>query len=70
MRVELPLILDTMSLSFAFSVRLITCAVLIFSRSYMAKELHFLRFHLLVMLFVMSIFLLVLSPNMVSVLLG
>ena len=36
----------------------------------MAHEKHFLRFHLLVLAFVLSMFLLILSPNLVSLLLG
>ena len=36
----------------------------------MAAEKHFLRFHLLVMAFVLSIVLLITSPNLVSLLLG
>ena len=41
-----------------------------FSQAYIAQEKFFLRFHLLVGLFVLSIVLLILSPNLVSLLLG
>lgn len=69
-RIELAFILDSWSLIFSFTVSAITGAVLLFSRSYMAQEKFFLRFHILVLLFVFSIILLIFSPNLFSLLLG
>lgn len=63
-------LLDTYSLAFLFTVLIITRAVLLFSRSYIEQEKHFLRFHLLVIAFVISIIFLILRPNLISLLLG
>ena len=48
----------------------ITGVVLIFSLGYIARDGGFVRFHLLVMTFVLSMVLLILSPNLVRALLG
>jgi NADH-ubiquinone oxidoreductase chain 5 len=63
-------ILDPFSLGFLFSVTLIASAVIVFSTSYIGNEKHFGRFHILVALFVSSIALLIIRPNLVRVLLG
>jgi len=63
-------IFDYLSLFFLRLVRLISGRVLIFSTSYMSGEKHFGRFLAIVLLFVRSMFLLVLSPNLISLLLG
>lgn len=51
-------------------VRLISGCVLIFSVSYIKDEIYFSRFILLIFIFVISIFLLILSPNLIRLLLG
>ena len=61
---------DIYSLIFMATVRVIASRVLLFSRSYIQQEPHFVRFHLLVMSFVASIFLLILRPNLIRALLG
>ena len=70
LQVEVPGLVDVTGTLFLFTVLIITTAVLLFSQAYMANEKFFLRFHLLVGLFVLSIILLILSPNLVSLLLG
>ena len=45
-------------------------AVMLFSISYMSREKFFLRFHLILLSFVGSIMLLILRPNLISLLLG
>ncbi len=67
---NLPILLDYTSIVFLITVSVIAGSVIVFSLDYMAQEKFFLRFHLLVALFVGSIFLLILSPNLVSILLG
>lgn len=62
--------LDQFSLLFICSVSAVTGAVILFSSSYMAQEKFFIRFHLLIIVFVISIFLLILRPNLISLILG
>lgn len=64
------MILDIISLYFLRLVRLISGSVIIFSTSYIIKEKFFSRFILLVFLFVISIYLLIISPNLIRLLLG
>ena len=66
----LSVFLDSVSLSFIGSVAAVAAAVLTFSSSYMSQEKYFIRFHLLVLGFIASIFALIASPNLVSLLLG
>ncbi len=62
--------LDKYSLAFLFTVGLISRCIFLFSSSYIGNEKYFLRFHLLVLRFVFSIVLLIISPNLVRLLLG
>lgn len=59
-----------MSILFIFTVSLVSCGVIIFRGSYMAGEKFYGRFLLLVISFIISMFLLILSPNLISILLG
>lgn len=68
--VELTFLLDNVSILFLFTVILISIRVLFFSFSYMARDPYFSRFHLLVCRFIISMILLILSPNLVTALLG
>ena len=68
--IHIIMIFDIISLYFLRLVRLISGSVIIFSTSYMIKEKFFSRFILLVFIFIMSIFLLIISPNIVRLLLG
>ena len=68
--IQLIFILDNISISFLFLVRLISGRVIIFSTSYIISEKFFSRFILLVFFFIISIFLLILSPNLIRLLLG
>ncbi len=67
---EMPLLIDTYSLTFIFTVRIIARAIYLFSLGYISQEKFFYRFHALVFLFVLSIFVLILRPNLIRVLLG
>lgn len=68
--VYLTFIMDSISLYFISLVRLVSGRVIIFRSSYIISEKFFARFIILVLIFVISIFLLILSPNIISLLLG
>nr|UBA16579.1 NADH dehydrogenase subunit 5 [Pseudergolis wedah] len=70
MNVNMAILLDWMSLLFMMFVSLISSSVIYYSKSYMNSELNLNRFIFLVMLFVFSMFLLIISPNMISIFLG
>nr|WEG22884.1 NADH dehydrogenase subunit 5 [Diprion sp.] len=61
---------DWMSLIFMSMVLFISSFVILYSNSYMSNDLNLNRFILLVVMFVMSMMLMIISPNLVSILLG
>nr|YP_010274911.1 NADH dehydrogenase subunit 5 [Erynnis popoviana]UJV31602.1 NADH dehydrogenase subunit 5 [Erynnis popoviana] len=64
------ILLDWMSLLFMMFVLLISSSVIYYSKSYMCSELNLNRFIILVLLFILSMILLIISPNIISILLG
>ena len=68
--IHLIFILDSISIYFLFLVSLISGRVIIFRTSYMIAEKFFSRFIILVFFFIISIYLLILRPNIISLLLG
>nr|YP_010952872.1 NADH dehydrogenase subunit 5 [Quadrella coronata]WMQ53292.1 NADH dehydrogenase subunit 5 [Quadrella coronata] len=70
MTVTFTLVFDWISLLFLCFVFLISSSVLYYSGSYMEGDKNFNRFMYLVLMFVLSMTLMVLSPNLVSILLG
>nr|YP_010481707.1 NADH dehydrogenase subunit 5 [Psychophora sabini]UVU20399.1 NADH dehydrogenase subunit 5 [Psychophora sabini] len=68
--IVMSILLDWMSLLFMMFVFLISSVVIYYSKSYMSSELNLIRFIILVLLFVFSMILLIISPNMISILLG
>nr|QGQ56383.1 NADH dehydrogenase subunit 5 [Brachystomella parvula] len=64
------LLFDWMSLIFLSVVSFISSMVMIYSHSYMGTDSNFYRFVSLVFLFVASMIFMILSPNMISILLG
>ena len=64
------MILDNISFYFLFLVRLISGSVIIFSTRYIINEKFFSRFIILVFFFVISMYLLILRPNLIRLLLG
>nr|YP_010287410.1 NADH dehydrogenase subunit 5 [Pingasa rufofasciata]UKT61741.1 NADH dehydrogenase subunit 5 [Pingasa rufofasciata] len=68
--VVMSILIDWMSLLFMMFVSLISSVVIFYSKSYMSSELNLNRFIVLVLLFVFSMILLIISPNMISILLG
>nr|WHL46533.1 NADH dehydrogenase subunit 5 [Phalera grotei] len=68
--IVMSILLDWMSLFFMMFVLLISSVVIYYSKSYMSSELNLSRFIILVLLFVFSMLLLIISPNIISILLG
>nr|YP_010288408.1 NADH dehydrogenase subunit 5 [Aleochara curtula]UKO31676.1 NADH dehydrogenase subunit 5 [Aleochara curtula] len=68
--VEMVLLLDWMSLMFMSFVLYISSMVIYYSKEYMYGDLSLNRFILLVVMFVVSMMLLIISPNLISILLG
>nr|WEF74852.1 NADH dehydrogenase subunit 5 [Graphium chironides] len=70
MVIVMSILLDWMSLLFMMFVLMISSSVIFYSKSYMSSELNLSRFIILVLLFVFSMILLIISPNMISIFLG
>nr|AXU98805.1 NADH dehydrogenase subunit 5 [Gonepteryx rhamni] len=70
MNIVFSLLIDWMSLMFMMFVSLISSSVIFYSKSYMSSELNLDRFIILVLLFVFSMILLIISPNIISIFLG
>nr|YP_010722428.1 NADH dehydrogenase subunit 5 [Parnassius dongalaicus]WDV10581.1 NADH dehydrogenase subunit 5 [Parnassius dongalaicus] len=70
MSIVMSIILDWMSLLFMMFVLMISSSVIYYSKSYMSSEMNLSRFIILVLLFVFSMILLIISPNMISIFLG
>nr|YP_010923087.1 NADH dehydrogenase subunit 5 [Nysius inconspicuus]WJZ45490.1 NADH dehydrogenase subunit 5 [Nysius inconspicuus] len=68
--VVMTLLLDWMSFLFIGSVMFISSMVLFYSYSYMMNDNNKMRFLFLVVLFVASMCLMIISPNLISILLG
>nr|QNE86029.1 NADH dehydrogenase subunit 5 [Beraea pullata] len=64
------MLFDWMSVIFMSCVMLISSMVVYYSQSYMLMDKSKMRFLLLVLLFILSMMLMILSPNMISILLG
>nr|QVH36314.1 NADH dehydrogenase subunit 5 [Erionota torus] len=70
MNITMSILLDWMSLLFMMFVSLISSSVIYYSKSYMLSELNLNRFIILVLMFILSMILLIISPNIISILLG
>lgn len=68
--VRFTIVLDWISLTFIRIVSLISLSVVIYSESYMQHDLYMNRFIILVRFFIASMFLLILSLNLMGILLG
>jgi len=66
----LLLLLDWISLSFMSVVLLISSLVFIYRYSYMSSDKNIYKFIIIVYLFVLSMLILIISPNIISILLG
>nr|URX53339.1 NADH dehydrogenase subunit 5 [Kalotermes approximatus] len=68
--VVMTFLFDWMSLLFMGFVLFISSLVILYSEDYMHGDLNINRFILLVLMFVLSMMFLIISPNMISILLG
>nr|AQP29545.1 NADH dehydrogenase subunit 5 [Angularitermes nasutissimus] len=68
--VVMTFLFDWMSLLFMGFVLIISSLVILYSDDYMFGDLNVVRFILLVLMFVISMMFLIISPNMISILLG
>nr|WLS55598.1 NADH dehydrogenase subunit 5 [Meroplius fukuharai] len=68
--IVMTFLFDWMSLMFMSFVLLISSVVIFYSHEYMSGDVNINRFILLVLMFVTSMMLLIISPNLISILLG
>nr|AFI54806.1 NADH dehydrogenase subunit 5 [Eucorysses grandis] len=68
--IVMTFLLDWMSLIFLGCVLIISSMVIYYSSSYMMNDMFKVRFLYMVLLFILSMMLLIISPNLVSILLG
>nr|YP_010042996.1 NADH dehydrogenase subunit 5 [Eretes sticticus]QPC56729.1 NADH dehydrogenase subunit 5 [Eretes sticticus] len=68
--IVMSILLDWMSLLFMSFVLFISSMVIFYSNEYMHGDLNINRFIMLVLMFVFSMMLLIISPNLISILLG
>lgn len=67
---SIGILLDWISLSFLGTVRLISGSILYYCNYYIIREKNYLRFTFIMIIFVGSIWFLIIRPNLVSILLG
>nr|UJG45099.1 NADH dehydrogenase subunit 5 [Blepharipa sp.] len=70
MNIIMTLLFDWMSLLFMSFVLMISSLVIFYSKEYMSSDFKINRFIMLVLLFVSSMIMLIISPNLISILLG
>nr|YP_009236430.1 NADH dehydrogenase subunit 5 [Lucilia coeruleiviridis]AMH85559.1 NADH dehydrogenase subunit 5 [Lucilia coeruleiviridis] len=70
LNIVMTLLLDWMSLIFMSFVLMISSLVIFYSKEYMESDYKINRFIMLVLMFVSSMMLLIISPNLISILLG
>nr|WEG23092.1 NADH dehydrogenase subunit 5 [Zenillia sp. 2 HNL-2023a] len=70
MNIVMTLLFDWMSLTFMSFVLMISSLVIFYSKEYMMNDYKINRFIMLVLMFVGSMMMLIISPNLISILLG
>lgn len=70
LRIKISILLDWISLLFIIFVLLISSVVIYYRKRYIRSEINLSRFIILVILFVFSIILLIIRPNIIRILLG
>nr|YP_009689611.1 NADH dehydrogenase subunit 5 [Coquillettidia chrysonotum]QEE94288.1 NADH dehydrogenase subunit 5 [Coquillettidia chrysonotum] len=68
--IVMTFLFDWMSLMFMSFVLMISSLVIFYSNQYMSEDFNINRFILLVLMFVLSMMFLIISPNLISILLG
>ena len=67
---DFVILVDTYSLIFGCTVSIICFSVFNFSKSYITEEKFKIRFRLLLLMFVFSIFILIFSANLLTLIIG
>nr|YP_010341282.1 NADH dehydrogenase subunit 5 [Stenamma expolitum]UNZ99536.1 NADH dehydrogenase subunit 5 [Stenamma expolitum] len=67
---EFYMLMDWISLLFISIIFLISSMIMLYSYSYMSGEIYIFRFFYLMILFVMSMILMIISPNIISIMFG
>nr|YP_011010557.1 NADH dehydrogenase subunit 5 [Halovelia lannae]WPW47198.1 NADH dehydrogenase subunit 5 [Halovelia lannae] len=70
MLMTFTMIFDWMSMMFCGCVFFISSMVVLYSHSYMIEDMYKIRFLYLVLMFIFSMFMLIMSPNLISILIG
>nr|QVL28800.1 NADH dehydrogenase subunit 5 [Mesembrius niger]UXG19023.1 NADH dehydrogenase subunit 5 [Mesembrius sp.] len=70
MSIVMTFLFDWMSLMFMSFVLFISSLVIYYSKEYMSSDMNINRFIMLVLMFVLSMMMLIISPNLISILLG
>nr|YP_010022726.1 NADH dehydrogenase subunit 5 [Polleniopsis mongolica]QOP39574.1 NADH dehydrogenase subunit 5 [Polleniopsis mongolica] len=70
MNIVMTLLLDWMSMIFMSFVMMISSLVIYYSKEYMESDYKINRFIMLILMFVISMMMLIISPNLISILLG
>nr|YP_010268848.1 NADH dehydrogenase subunit 5 [Halovelia novoguinensis]UIG88253.1 NADH dehydrogenase subunit 5 [Halovelia novoguinensis] len=70
MLMTFTMIFDWMSMMFCGCVFFISSMVVLYSHSYMIEDIYKIRFLYLVLMFIFSMFMLIMSPNLISILIG
>nr|YP_010596143.1 NADH dehydrogenase subunit 5 [Polididus armatissimus]WAJ48475.1 NADH dehydrogenase subunit 5 [Polididus armatissimus] len=68
--IVMTLLFDSISLMFTGCVFVISSMVIMYSESYMSSDDNKVRFYFLVFLFVLSMMMMIISPNLMSILIG
>nr|QNE85931.1 NADH dehydrogenase subunit 5 [Euphylidorea dispar] len=68
--IVMTFLFDWISLIFMSLVLFISSLVIYYSKEYMSEDINIVRFILLVLMFIFSMMLLIISPNLISILLG
>lgn len=68
--ISMYFLIDWMGILFIFTVLLISSMIIFYRREYIIHEINFIRFLYLVLIFIFSILLLILSPNLIRILIG
>nr|AHA52482.1 NADH dehydrogenase subunit 5 [Capitonius sp. QL-2013] len=70
MKIEYIMYFDWMTMIFFSTILLISSMVLIYSLNYMEMEIFINRFMMMILIFIISMLFMIMSPNMISILLG
>nr|UYC28872.1 NADH dehydrogenase subunit 5 [Cardiastethus sp.] len=68
--VMMTFLFDWMSLIFMSCVLMISSMVIFYSDSYMSEDINSIRFLYLVLMFILSMMMMIISPNLISILIG